>query len=265
MEQLKNLKQGNVSGRLSESEEMSVDSLVNSSLDLVKAEVMRGGGGLPPTTCRSDDQVNTMSAFRPFNVVRDEVQDKSLVARYELLMERKLRLNMALKNTRKHKRQCELASENLEELIKNKTHQITQVTAEYRGKLDDFYHVRAQIHGFTCREGDIQKSISRIVEENKRLSESLEKRKRGYMASYMRLTNQLSNDHELIKGLREEQDCRTAELRDEFSLLEAKLKKSQIQVSSLESNLQSKSQQCEEMGKLCDELFSSVELNNSST
>lgn len=216
----------------------------------------------------ADSSVTSSSAFRPFTAsnlpttaVRDEVREKSLRARFELLIERKRRLKEAIDYNKSVKKYCEMSGLHLQEQFKKKEQQIVKLTADYHSKLDDFHHVKSQVYCFTNRINEIQHHVSKMSQENVRLGDNLRERKLAYLDRGKQLVDLLNEDQNTIKRLRERFDTECSDLRDQFNLAESKLKKSQVELNSLEASLVSKSQQCEEMGQLCDELFTSVELN----
>jgi len=91
--------------------------------------------------------------------------------------------------------------------------------------------------------------------------ETLEAKRDRYNATQQRLIRQLDEDQQMMRESRDDLQQKRANMNDEMTLVEARLRSAQVQMTSLEADYVSKSEQCEEMRKLCDELIFTAENN----
>jgi len=201
------------------------------------------------------DDMNTPDS-RTFT--KSDVSNARL-ARLELLMERKNRLINSITNAKQSKLHCDRTAEDLDVMLRKKQEQIDQSNAEYKIKLDDFHHVRSQVHQISCRTANINKNIQHLMEENRDYQEILASRKSEYLERKEDLVEQLRYNQQVVRTLREDQLAEKDLLTDQFKFVDTKLHSHQLQVQQLDDSLAGKSQQCEEMGMLCEDLFKQVE------
>jgi len=147
----------------------------------------------------------------------------------------------------------------LESLLIKKEEQIDHITADYKIKLDDFHHVRSQVYTISCRTANIDKTLQHVIEENCNYQEILASRKSEYLKKCGILAEQLRLGKSVIRSLHETQQAEKSILADQFKFLDTRLNSHQLQIQQLHDSLEGKSQQCKEMGILCEDLFQQVE------
>jgi len=110
-----------------------------------------------------------------------------------------------------------------------------------------------------CRTANISKSTLHLIEENRDYQEILASRKIEYLKRSGSLVEQLCYNKSVIGTLHEAQQAEKCTLADQFKFVDTRLNSHQIQIQQLHDSLEGKSQQCEEMGILCEDLFQQVE------
>jgi len=234
---------------------------------------------MTPPSSHMTKQQSMSSAFRPFTSPpgtavtspltaartsqQQQASDGSKKARYELLMERKKRLLHAIGNIKQYTKSCDVTCANLKEHLKKKSAMTSLSHTDYRNKLDDYYSVKSQIYDYTNRDRDIHKQLARMSEENTHLTVSVSKMEKKYNETRQEFDERQQQMRDRLRSQADVQRIQECELRDELQLIDARFKTQQVQLSSLENDLNNKSHQCGEMAVLCEELIRSCEQQRS--
>jgi len=187
--------------------------------------------------------------------------DEELKSKLEKLKIKKKKLQNSIQLSRDHKDLCDKMRNHLTALLQKKIEEINSRQSDYRGRLEDYHHVRCQVTDFTSRGYNINEQVARIKQENAMSKETLEAKRDRYNATQQRLIRQLDEDQQMMRESRDDLQQKRANMNDEMTLVEARLRSAQVQMTSLEADYVSKSEQCEEMRKLCDELIFTAENN----